>query len=311
MTLKSIHVENFQSLDSVDLELGAFTVIVGPSNTGKSALVRAITALASNQSGGDFIRAGQKECVVRLNFDDNSSVAWAKPEKGGATYSLTSSSGQETLFQKPGREVPEPVDALLNLRRVEVDAVKLFPQIARQFDAPFLLTESSQKAARILAKVTKLEQILGALGLCAKDVRRGRDELKALEARIASVTEDLTQFDTLDEDLLVLDNLREIASEHSDDVNAVSEESEMVASYLALLPRTMFKPVPVGRIDSVVKQLDAAIAAHGLVSDYRTAIDTAQRYEESFEEANLRVAELSKQIAAIKTCPACGQPVEN
>ena len=54
--LERIEVKDYQSLADVDIPFGRFTVIVGPSGNGKSALIRALKALCFNQVGHRFIR---------------------------------------------------------------------------------------------------------------------------------------------------------------------------------------------------------------------------------------------------------------
>ena len=43
--LETLEISNFQSVEKADIQLGGFTVIVGPSNSGKSALLRALRAV--------------------------------------------------------------------------------------------------------------------------------------------------------------------------------------------------------------------------------------------------------------------------
>ena len=46
--IERVHIQGFQSLADVDLELGGFTVIQGKSNSGKSAFIRALRAVVTN-----------------------------------------------------------------------------------------------------------------------------------------------------------------------------------------------------------------------------------------------------------------------
>jgi len=62
--IHSISCKNFQSLQDVEIELGKFTVIVGASSSGKSALIRAIEAIASNSLNSDNIMQGTKHASV-------------------------------------------------------------------------------------------------------------------------------------------------------------------------------------------------------------------------------------------------------
>ena len=68
--LNRLRIRNFQSLEDIDLELGQFTVIIGESDTGKSAIIRALKYALINKVGTGFIRHGEKQAAVELTFED-------------------------------------------------------------------------------------------------------------------------------------------------------------------------------------------------------------------------------------------------
>ena len=63
-----LKVKNLQSIGDTEVEVDGFTVITGPNNSGKSALVRAVIGLTSNYSGNkhSWVRKGQKNLEVTL-----------------------------------------------------------------------------------------------------------------------------------------------------------------------------------------------------------------------------------------------------
>ena len=81
-----LHIKNFQSIKLAELVLGQFTALVGPSNTGKSAVIRSIKSLMTNARGQDFITRGESSASVTLLLDDNHGVAWQKGN--GSKYVL-------------------------------------------------------------------------------------------------------------------------------------------------------------------------------------------------------------------------------
>jgi DNA repair exonuclease SbcCD ATPase subunit len=173
-----LEITNYQSLKDVDLRLGRFTVIVGPSGRGKSALLRALRALCFNQVDGDFVRHAQQKTTVKLTFDDGHTVVWEKGRKEGAVYELDGK-----LHTRTGRDVPEAVTKALGIRRIEVDkGIHFAPQFQSQHDAPLLLSDSSTVAARALAKLTKLGVLVEAQMDCRRDGKRAvRDNESATE----------------------------------------------------------------------------------------------------------------------------------
>lgn len=185
-----LEVRNYQSIETLDLELGAFTVIVGPSGRGKSAFMRALTALCFNQVGAEFIRHGQSRATVGLTFDGGRVVEWSKPRDKGATYVLD---GQE--HTRVGRAVPQEVEDALRVRRIEVDkGISWRPQFHLQHDQPLLLTEAPTLAARALAKLTKLQVLVEAQVACRRDKQRAerqsasaQEEVERLRGQLAGL----------------------------------------------------------------------------------------------------------------------------
>ena len=74
--IKRIILQNFQSHKYSVIELNEeLNVIVGPSDSGKSAIIRGLKWALYNEPAGDyFIREGEREASVTVEFSDNIKV---------------------------------------------------------------------------------------------------------------------------------------------------------------------------------------------------------------------------------------------
>src|SRR5262245_46373161 len=63
-----VQVENFQSIALADVRLDGLTVLVWPSDRGKSALVRAIEGALFNMPGEFFVRTGASFAGVTMQL---------------------------------------------------------------------------------------------------------------------------------------------------------------------------------------------------------------------------------------------------
>lgn len=84
-----LSVRDFQIIRAADIVAEGVTCIVGPSNSGKTALYRAMFACLNNRTGDDFIRlpdAVASKVLVEFVDDDHMMVAWKKPRGKGAEY---------------------------------------------------------------------------------------------------------------------------------------------------------------------------------------------------------------------------------
>ena len=106
--IKKIELHNFQSHEYTEMEFDrGLNVILGNSDVGKTAILRAIKWALYNEPKGDyFIRQGEKEVSVKVTFSNGVVVERAKtPSKN--SYFLVDSSGNEMRFEGFGIDVPK------------------------------------------------------------------------------------------------------------------------------------------------------------------------------------------------------------
>ena len=105
-------LHGFQAHEKLVLRLDPrVTCLVGPSDRGKSSVLRALKWLATNRpSGSEFLRWGSKSVRVKVKADGKT----VEREKGQANlYRLGSDE-----FKAFGQDVPEQIASLLNLGEI-------------------------------------------------------------------------------------------------------------------------------------------------------------------------------------------------
>lgn len=184
---RSITLTDFQSHQSTHLPLGPFTVIVGSSSSGKSAVVRALRLVAENARGVSYVRQGAKTTRVALEIAgsepvlDASTVVTVERGKTVSAYTLAVAGmhAEPVVFTKCASGVPDAVAAAL-----EVGDSKLW--VAGQFDRPFLLDETGAEVARVLGKLTNVNMIYSAV---RETNRRASEARRTHTARSAELDE--------------------------------------------------------------------------------------------------------------------------
>jgi len=170
-----IKIQNFQRIAKADLLAEGLTVITGPSNRGKSALIRAIQATLFGRSGEDFIRHGETTCLVNLELE-NDKISWAKSRKSGGSATLNING---TVYSKLGREGPQPHTEKLGYCELKVREQKIRPQFAAQHDSPFLVSESDTVIAELFKVLGRADVVTEAQDNCRKDLK-GKQQRKDL-----------------------------------------------------------------------------------------------------------------------------------
>lgn len=201
-----ISIKDFQSIHEASLEVDGFTVITGPSNIGKSALIRAIDGAIFGIPGDYYINYEADTCSVEIH--DDHSIEWTKVKESKV------SPKRQTKLLVDGEKFTKFAQAQSELTQVfgvtEIEALDVVekPQIAGQFDTIFLLFDSPFGAATVLNKLGRADIVDRAQSLAAKDSRDAQNRLKvrtqdasdlALKlAELAWVTPKLAEYSALE-----------------------------------------------------------------------------------------------------------------
>lgn len=222
--LQKIDIQNYQSLEKVEFDLGRVTVIVGETGRGKSALVRALFGLVENQSG-DFVTYGKTDAIVSVKADNND-VSWIKGHSN--SYKLNGE-----LYDKVGRGCPSEISDIIRMGVVDVGDVKFMPNFHLEFAPPFLLTrsDSGSKIAKILGFVTNANLLFGSSKICRSNIRQKRELLKVREGDYRQVVEDIKQYDDLPQLIDKLDSLNKAFTLIKSKESALHIEKEFIVDY--------------------------------------------------------------------------------
>jgi DNA repair exonuclease SbcCD ATPase subunit len=299
--LTSISVRNFQSIKKADLELGNFTVIVGPSSSGKSAMIRAFRALANNVRGSGMITRGQKQMAITARTNTHV-ITLERTERSGS-YRLAGADGEMT-FTKLAGEVPQHV----------ADALRLDEGVnfAAQFDKPFLLDESGATVARQLAELTKVNLIFEAVrqanrirSTAASTLKTRRGDLDAIRTKVAAYQDLPARLKLLAEAEGLDGSRRELAARIGRLNTAIRTlritEQAVAKTQLAPLPDTESFEATVKRLQSLQERLNRLQAATGAVEALAKALLSA------FDVAGGAELDFKMGLQQLGVCPTCGQ----
>ena len=216
--IKSITLENFQSHQKTTINPagpGQLTVITGCSDSGKTAIIRALKWVFFNQPQGDeFTRIGASMVRVTLEYADGVSVVRERT-KATNRYKIiqpgASESGPE-VFEGFGGGVPLEVQEITGAKTVKMVDQDLLLNLSEQLDPPFLGQKSTSAPgrAKILGKLAGTEEIDVAGAETGKDLyRRGQDE-KRLGVEIGDLGTKIQEYawvESLGQRIEILENL--------------------------------------------------------------------------------------------------------
>lgn len=196
--LKRIVLENFQSHRQTEITLApTVTVLIGESDQGKSAVVRALRWLFYNKpKGADFLRVGAERCRVAVEFEDGLTIV---RERRGRTnrYEIRQPGRDPYVEEGFGREVPAAVQELTEIHPLKLEGVSFELHVAHQLDPPFLLKETPAVRARAVGHLSGTHLFDAADKRAARKLNELLRQRRELEDGMAKIQAQMEEFSDL------------------------------------------------------------------------------------------------------------------
>lgn len=180
--IEALSIRNFQKHKHLKVRLADVTTFCGPSDTGKSSVIRALGWLAFNRPRGDFfIRKGVCSVAAKV---DGCTIA-RRRSKTINEYRL-----EKEIFKAIGSDVPEQICDLLSLDG-EIN-------YQGQHDVPFWIGLSSAEVARRLNRIADLEIVDKVSADISSILRKELAKEQALVEQCEETYEKLQRFGDID-----------------------------------------------------------------------------------------------------------------
>lgn len=308
MYLDSIQIQNFQSIHNLSLKFGAEpTVLVGETNVGKSALIRAIRTVLSIPRGNSFITDKASSCSITLNLigaDGLYSIAYEKRRGGGTKLALTTPNRSHEW--QAVTNLPDEVKALGLSGLVLDDTTTVSVNIASQLDDVFLLKSSQAvTAAKVLARISTVDRIHQGLKAVATDTTRLKTEQSSVVKSLASVELQLKKYSRVPELVDIFSDVSEIRvaaeslSQKLEQMNVLRLNS---AIRIWSVVEKLDPSSEMGELTSIRDKVVSVVEKTALMKKGVLKIDSFKRGSEKLKALELPVSteEISQAVALLK-----------
>lgn len=202
MEIKSLYLENFEGHAKTKLNIapdGQLTVIVGPTDSGKSSLIRALRWVLYNvPQGTDYIRAGCSHAVVAVTLEDDTMIVRERGRSYNRYRIARPGASDDVVFEGFGSNVPLEIVELTGVREAVIGELSLALNLAEQLDGPFLGRSISAGArARVLGQLAGTEEIDHAARTLHTDLHRAGQDDKRLTGELEALDERISSYDYL------------------------------------------------------------------------------------------------------------------
>ncbi|MCK8826536.1 AAA family ATPase [Natroniella acetigena] len=197
--IRAIEIKNFQSHADSRLEFEeGLNVITGPSDQGKSAIIRALRWVLYNEPRGtDFIRTGTNACQVTIELNNDFKITRKRTKKENR-YEVITPTGENHVFEKIGSKVPQEVKDIHGMPKIELDSdLETTLNLDYQLDGAFLLNASGSTRAKVLGRLIKVHIVDAAIRDTGKDLRELKQEQKRVEQELVELDNKLEEFSDL------------------------------------------------------------------------------------------------------------------
>jgi DNA repair exonuclease SbcCD ATPase subunit len=194
--IKSLDIFNFQSHKHSTLHFhSGLNVIVGPTDSGKSVILRTLRKLFFNRPFGSAFRStwGGETYIETLTDDDTLIGLKEDSEK---TYFLN-----DLEFKAFGQSIPKEIADNLNVNEVNIQ---------QQLDSPFLFSQSPGEVAQHFNKIAHLEQITLSISNLKKWVTQLESTIKHKQEDLSKKIDELKTFDYLEKFEIELEVLEDM-----------------------------------------------------------------------------------------------------
>jgi len=304
--IKSLKISNFQSHKNSELVFApGVNVIVGASDSGKTAIIRALRWLIWNRPNGEAFRSTWGgDTRVEIQVDDNIIVR-GKTKDIPNLYSVNTK-----VLQAFKTDVPEQVQKYLN-----VDETNL----QQQLDAPFLISSSPGEVASYFNRIAHLDQIDTGLKSIQADIRKVTGEIQSDKDRVEELKENARAYaylewaeielEVLEKDQELLQKKMNAWTKLKDLTKSIGEVEEEIEQASSLLPFEKKVDQILSLHKSRKEKEEEHTALHqicealtGIDSDLRSlnnVIQFEKEVDEVLTEIN-RVADLEEKVRSFK-----------
>lgn len=282
--IDSLTLKDFQKHDKIQVDFDQVTTIVGPSDAGKTAILRALCWVIDNRpSGKSLMREGTSDVRARVEVDGHTITRVTT--KSQNLYLL-----DQAELKAFGRNPPTDV----------TDILKVSPaSIQRQMDGVFLLNMSGGDAARYLNEVSGISVLDRSVKQIASDVKTLTSEASGLDDDRRECQEAGRACERLADDLTLLEGLK-----------VQAEELEALEAEIAALESVVADSnIQVREVPDLLPLIEEITELSNQIGTLEMIFPTIAMAQRDVDKHAARVLELEEELEKIETCPTCQRPL--
>ena len=279
--IDKIKIENIQSHKNTELNLSnGINVIVGSSNNGKSAILRALYwAIYNRPLGIDTLCShwalddkGKQKSDMKVTITKGDDVLIRKKSKDSNLYSIN-----DKVLEAIKTDVPNEVKEFFKLNETNIQ---------KQQDTPFLVSSSNYEVAKYFNSIARLDVIDKVLSYTEQTKRKVRYKIEDMETQSKEYETLIDSYKWVDSIVPKLEEYEQVDSEF----NKLNSEFKTIS--ISIIDYENY----LAKINSVKSVLDVKEA----ISEYDNISKEIEQKEYELNEITNTISKYDKLINKVK-----------
>lgn len=189
-----IHVKNYKKVKDAVVNVHGLTVLVGPTNHGKTAFLSAVQTALYGQLGTSYIKAGSAFTEIILKYHRNDiDIEWVF-QKEAKSHQILYNGRPISKFKGI---VPNELLEEIGFGQVDLEGSLIRPNFQEQLEPLFGFREKSTKLFTLLLSFSEYENLPKVRRQVDKDLAETRHAMSVLEHVQAQAKERIGRYEVL------------------------------------------------------------------------------------------------------------------
>ena len=314
-TINEIILKNFRSHKDTTIMFDKhFNCIIGHSDSGKSAIIGALSHIYKNNiKGSEFITLGEDECSITLKYDDGSEIIRTKGNKKNE-YIIKEVNSDVVRFSSFGTNVPNEVTRFLKGNSLKLDKDTEIDLNFLYQKQNFLVLENSAMKAKFLSNLSNVHIFDAMIRNFQKYARQKELENNIVERDIDSYNNEINNkkfvldlavnMITLNREFIALENNLdelEVVKSSFNELKEIQKNAQSVKQYIESVNVEEFikLDIEIEKLKNIKNEWDKIRQVEKQIMIADDDINELNNKKESMIE------EYKQELLKLKICPLC------
>lgn len=281
--LKKLTVQNFQSHENTEIIFSPkVTVITGKSQSGKTAILRALNWLINSRPRGFRFHSHFADDPTRIELEVDNKLIVHEKSKTKEKYNLIKNIALGFI----GSEVPDEIINLLNFTEINMQG---------QLDQPFLITSSPGEITRVINRVTKLDEVDDWIRNVTSQVNTANSQISLVQDEIQEIGEKIEKYEGLEKVEEPLDLLEKVEYKIISLIADIKDLSELIEdlgrniesiSALHWVDKSLIMLGQISDLDESIEKTDELLLVDERIYRLEEEIQVLDGVDDLFRELN-------------------------